>query len=140
MSQLQLLSLTVWFTTKREKLHRIFLHNLSVHIKYFCMGGRLFGTFFVCKNCCRSLSTYNYARIDRCALLLKRKLYYEGVSGLKNDRESSRRVSFTGLNSFVLSLSREKGHCSLKAVFGFKGTKSVGTLSAPTDRCSILLK
>ena len=27
----QLLSLTVWFTTKKERLRRIFLHNLSVH-------------------------------------------------------------------------------------------------------------
>ncbi len=55
------------------------------------------------KNCFRLQgSDAPFAPTDRCSILLKRKLSYEGVSRSKNDRESSRRVSFTVLISSLV--------------------------------------
>ena len=41
MLRLQLLSLTVWFTTEKERLRRFSYTTFRLHIKYFCMGGTL---------------------------------------------------------------------------------------------------
>ncbi len=41
MLRLQLLSLTVWFTTEKERLRRFSYTTFRLHIKYFCMRGRL---------------------------------------------------------------------------------------------------